>query len=323
MKSILRRRHFSRNILIEMCVLAVLIALLIGWQFDFVNSVYFQNQLTQTGIVLNGAIVALFALGVARIIWLLVDYAREERAILQVIDNLEQGFKPLSDVPLERIISRRYLIMEQLHKSHTPINHGALASTLMASESTRTSFPKFINNILILSGVFGTIVALSIALVGASDLLGAMVNMDGMGMVVHGMSTALSTTITAIACYIYFGYFYLKLSDVQTNLMSAVEQLTSNHFMPRFEVRTDTILHQFANLIGSLQELLGQMKSSQKSYQQLAEEMRDSQSAFEDLETRIISALLDVQRTRIQPINEEIGDIKRLLKLGFRLPEES
>jgi hypothetical protein len=51
--------------------------------------------------------------------------------------------------------------------------------------------------------------------------------------------------------------------------------------------------------------------------------MRNSQSAFEDLETRIISALVDVHRTKIQPVNEEMNDIKRLLRLGFRLPEES
>jgi hypothetical protein len=305
-----------------MSVLGIVVGALIIWQFDFVNSVYFQNQLTHTGIVLNSAIILLFGLGVLRIIWLLFDYAGEESAVLKVITNIEQGFEPLSAVEEEKIVSRRYLTMEHLHKSNTPINHNAMASTLLASESTRNSFPRFINNILILTGVFGSIVSLSIALVGATDLLESAVNMDGMGMVVHGMSTALSTTITAISCYVYFGYFYLKLTDVQTNLLSAVEQLTGNYFMPRFQIQTETVLHQFAGLIRSLQELLGQMRNSQKSYQQLAEEMRDSQSAFEDLETRIIAALMDVHRTRIQPINEEINDIKRLLRLGFRLPEE-
>lgn len=141
MKSILKRRHFSRNTLIEMCLLGVIVAILIFWQFDFVNSVYFQNQLTHTGIALNSAIILLFGLGVLRIIWLLFDYAGEEAAVLKVIGNIEQGLEPLSAIAEERIIARRYRVMEQLHKSNTPINHNAMASTLLASESTRNSFP--------------------------------------------------------------------------------------------------------------------------------------------------------------------------------------
>ncbi|MCB1859857.1 MAG: hypothetical protein KDI63_16400 [Gammaproteobacteria bacterium] len=322
MKSILRRRRYSRNILIEMALLAAIVGALIVWKFEFINSVYLQHQLTPTGIIINGTIVLLFGLGIVRMVWMLIHYDREEQAIAQVIDNIDQGLKPLSEVHSERIIAMRYHTLEALHKGNTPINHNALASTLVARESTRNSLPKFINNILILSGVFGTIVSLSIALLGASDLLESAVNVDGMGLVVHGMSTALSTTITAIACYVYFGYFYLKLTDAQTHLVSAVEQLTTRYFMPRFQVQTETVLLQFAGLIRSLQELIGQMRNSQESYQNLAREMQNSQSAFEDLETRIISALVDVHRTKIQPITDEINDIKSLLRLGFRLPEE-
>ncbi len=304
-----------------MCALGIVILSLVVWKFDFISSVYLQHQLTPTGIVINTTILLLFGLGVARMIWMFVHYDREELAVGRVIDNIAKGFEPLDGVHPERIVATRYNTMETLHNAQTQINHNALASTLVATESTRNSLPKFINNILILSGVFGTIVSLSIALVGASDLLESAVSVDGMGLVVHGMSTALSTTITAIACYLYFGYFYLKLTDAQTHLVSAVEQLTANYFMPRFQVQTETVLLQFAGLIRSLQELIGQLRTSQESFQDLANEMRDSQSAFEDLETRIISALVDVHRTKIQPITEEMNDIKSLLKLGFRLPE--
>ncbi len=323
LKSIQMRRHFSRNILIRMAVIGIITAGLLAWKFDFINQVYFRDQLTPTGIIINGAILSLFLLGLLRMIWILVRYSREEAAVRQVLVNLDEGVDPLLEVPDERIISRRYRTLQALHRTSTPINHGALASTLLASESTENSLPKFINNILILSGVFGTIVSLSIALIGASDLLESAVEVGGMGLVVHGMSTALSTTITAIVCYVYFGYFYLKLTDVQTNLVSTVEQITSVAFMPRFQIQTETVLHQFAGLIRSLQGLIGQMKQSQESYQQLAGEMGKSQSAFEDLETRIISALVDVHRTRFQPVTEDMDEIKRLLRIGFRLPEET
>ena len=50
--------------------------------------------------------------------------------------------------------------------------------------------------------------------------------------------------------------------------------------------------------------------------------MQDSQTAFEDLETRIVTALVDVYRSKLQPITTDMEDIKSLLKLGFRLPDE-
>ena len=50
--------------------------------------------------------------------------------------------------------------------------------------------------------------------------------------------------------------------------------------------------------------------------------MKGSQSAFEDLETSIISALVDVHRTKCQPVTDDMNEIKALLKLGFRLPDE-
>ena len=323
LESIQFHRNFSRNVLIRMGVLAFAAAGLLLWKLDFINNVYFRDQLTVTGIVINGAILGLFLLGLFRIVVLLLGYRREEAALQQVISNLGEGSEPMDNVAGERMISRRYRTMENLHRSNTPINHNALAATLVGAESTNTSFPKFINNILILSGVFGTIVALSLALIGASDMLESSIEVSGMGLVIHGMSTALSTTITAIICYVFFGYFFLKVNDVQTNLISGIEQVTSNHFMPRFQMQTETVLHQFAGLIRSLQGLIGQMKNSQDSYQQLALEMKGSQSAFEDLETRIIAALVDVHRTKFQPVSEDMEQIKSLLKLGFRLPDET
>jgi len=305
-----------------MIVLSMAAAGILTWKLDFINDVYFRDQLTSTGFIINGTIVVLFTLGLLRIIWILLSYDQEERALQRFVENLEDNIDPLMDIGDQRMISRRYRTMKNLHLANTPINHNALASTLVAAESTRNSLPKFINNILILSGVFGTIVALSIALIGASDLLASAVNVNGMGLVVHGMSTALSTTITAIVCYVFFGYFYQKLTDVQTNLISAVEQVTNNYLMPRFQVQTESVLYEFTGLIRSLQGLVNEIENSQQSYQQLAHEMQKSQAAFEDLENRIAASLIEVYKAKVQPIADDMNDIKKLLKIGFRLPEQ-
>ncbi|MGD2083863.1 MAG: hypothetical protein PVF91_12940 [Chromatiales bacterium] len=308
MDSIFLRRHFSRNILMRMIVLAVLAAGLLAWKIDFINEVYFRDQLTATGWLINGAIVALFLLGILKVIATLLVYSREESAVIRFAANMDKRPNdPLKGVSERTLIARRFRTMERLHRSNTPINQGALASTLVAAESTRNSFPKFINNILILTGVFGTIVALSIALLGASDLLESNVDVGGMGMVIHGMSTALSTTITAIVCYVFFGYFYLKLTDVQTNLVTAIEQVSTTHLVPRFQVQTDSVLYEFTGLIRSLQGLVNQMEQSQHT--------------FEQVEKRLVNTL-DTYRDRIQGVSDDLGSIKVLLKHGFRLPED-
>ena len=308
MGSIQLRRNFSRNILIRMILLSAVIAALMVWKFEFINQVYFRDQLTSTGLIINGTIVGLFAVGILRMITIFLHYAQEENALIRFLRNLREGEQdPLNRIHKKAIIANRYRTMQGLYKANCPINHGSLASTLVANESTRNSLPKFINNILILTGVFGTIVSLSIALIGASDLLATSINVGGMGMVVHGMSTALSTTITAIVCFIFFGYFNLKLGDVQTNLISAVEQVTVNELLPRFQVQTDSALYEFTGLVRSLQGLVSQMKSSQKG--------------MEAVEQRVLATLQTYQE-QSEAMHEDMAEIKHILKAGFRLHED-
>ncbi len=308
MGSIQLRRNFSRNILIRMILLFAVIAALMVWKFDFINQVYFRDQLTSTGLIINGAIVGLFVIGILRMITIFLHYAQEENALIHFLRNLREGEQdPLNHIHKKAIIANRYRTMQGLFKANCPINHGSLASTLVANESTRNSLPKFINNILILTGVFGTIVSLSIALIGASDLLATSINVGGMGMVVHGMSTALSTTITAIICFIFFGYFNLKLSDVQTNLISAVEQVTVNELLPRFQVQTDSALYEFTGLVRSLQGLVGQMKQSQEG--------------LETVEQRVLTTLQGYQEQH-EAMREDMAEVKHILMRGFRLHED-
>jgi hypothetical protein len=306
--SIQLRRNFSRNILIRMVLLSLIIAALMVWRFEFINQVYFRDQLTSTGLIINGGIVSLFTIGILRMIAIFLHYMREENALVRFLRNLREGHRdPLNKIPPKSIIAIRFRTMQGLYKANCPINHGSLASTLLATESTRNSLPRFINNILILTGVFGTIVSLSIALIGASDLLETSINVGGMGMVVHGMSTALSTTITAIVCFIFFGYFHLKLTDVQTNLVSAVEQVTVNELIPRFQVQADSALYEFTGLVRSLQELVTQMFQTQKTLQGLEQNILDTLQRYE---------------AKTGSLSSDLTDLKHLLKQGFRLPEE-
>jgi len=302
------RTHFSTGVLVRMLVLAVLGIGLGLWKADFIDQVYFRQQLTVTGLVINGGILALFLAGLVKTALGFLFYAREERALARFIHNLEgEETQPIAGVPGDSLIHRRYRTLELLHAHRTPIDHSALAAALVAAESTRNSLPRFVNNVLILTGVFGTIVSLSIALIGASDLLASALDSGGMGLVIHGMSTALSTTITAIVCFLYFGYFHLKLNDAQTNLLSALEQVTSQYLLPRFQVRTENVLYEFTGLVRALQRLTDRLSTAQ--------------AGLEGQQQRLVEAL-EEYRGQARITNAELSALQQTLRIGFRLPPE-
>ncbi len=202
------------------------------------------------------------------ILYQLYRYKREEQVIVDFVGNIEFLRSDLTDhLPPESILSRRYATMRSIQSAGGEINHSALAAMLSADEGTKFGLVRFINNILILTGVFGTIVALSISLLGASDLIdSAAGSLGGMGLVIHGMSTALSTTITAIVSYLVFGYFYTRLIDVQTHFISSIENLTSVYLLPQFVKRSDDIAYKMGDLIKSVIHAAEKLKNTQEVY---------------------------------------------------------
>lgn len=300
------RRNFSRNVLIRLLVLSAVALAALGVAGKFISEVYLSNQLTATGWVINGAIVGLFLLGMGRVVALLVRYMREESAVTRFAAVMEGDvYQSLEEIDPKSLIRTRHRQVESLGRRHAPINHGALAATMQANESTRISFPKFINNILILTGVFGTIVSLSIALVGASDLMATARDSGGMGMVIHGMSMALSTTITAILCYLFYGYFYLKLTDVQTRLLTDIEQITTLYLLPRHSHDRDSVLNEVSAVLKELKGLMHSMQETQHSHAQAAERLGNGVASMNDY---------------LGPLAKRVESIPPLLREGFRLP---
>lgn len=297
---------YSRGVLVRLIVVLAIVAVLVVASFGFINQVYFRDQLTPTGLVINGSILALFVTGLLRIVGSLWRYMGEERMLARFGAALEEEhFHPAADLDGESIVARRYNAILALSRQNAPINHAALASALAARESTRLSLPKFINNILILTGVFGTIVSLSIALLGASNVLGEPGRLGDMGLVIHGMSTALSTTITAIVCYLIYGYFYLKLIDTQTHVLSGIEQVTTLYLLPRYAHTPDNIVHRVAGLVESLHEVAGVMRAAQSDMASSATQLHS-----------LVAGL----NQRIKPMSDDMRSIRRTLREGFRLP---
>ncbi len=301
------RASYSRSILLQLILLSIVLLLIIVINLDFVDEIYFKNQATRLGYIVNGSILVLFSVGLFRIIALLMRYSLEESALARFLHNVEdEEARPTDKISKNSLIARRYKSVVEISKHNVAVNHSALASTLIASESTRLSLPKFISNILILTGVFGTIVSLSVALLGASNIIDSADGLGNMGMVIHGMSTALSTTTTAIVCYLFFGYFYLKVTDVQTQLFSGIEQATALYIMPRFTFQTDSMLHEIGNLVRALREAADKMGQVEADFAEAGSQMNNMIGSYAD---------------SVGNLDDNISEIKQLLRSGFRLPE--
>ena len=301
------RASYSRSILFQLVIILFALGAIMAVNSDFLFDLYLKNQATRTGYVVNSVIVGLFALGIFRLVIILLRYSLEESAVAKFIRNVERNeVRPIDNINPRSLIVRRYSSVVEISKQNVAVNHSALAATLLASESTRLSLPKFISNILILTGVFGTIVSLSIALLGASNIIDSADGIGNMNMVIHGMSTALSTTTTAIVCYLIFGYMYLKLTDVQTQLLSGIEQTTSLYILPRFTYQTDSMLHEVGNLVKALRAAAETMSQTQLDYAEVGKN---------------INAMTSTNAERLAGLSSDIAEIKQLLKRGFRLPE--
>jgi len=299
------KANYSRSVLFQFLMLSLLVGFLIVLNHEFLLNFYIKNQATNTGYIVNGSILGLFLLGVFRIIVLLLRYSREENALARFIKNVEnEEILPTNRIGKKTLIHNRYSSVLEISKHNVAVNHSALASTLSATESTRLSLPRFISNILILTGVFGTIISLSIALLGASDIIDSVDGISGMSIVIHGMSTALSTTATAIICYLFFGYFYMKLTDVQTELLSGIEQATTLYIMPRFTYQADSMLHEVGNLVKALREAAEVMASTQANFAEAGQNL---------------SALTGNNADSLMRLSGDIEEIKSLLRDGFRL----
>ena len=302
------KTNYSRSVLFQFLMLSLLTGFFLLLNHEFLINFYIKNQATNTGYIVNGSILSLFLIGIARLITLLLRYSREENALARFIHNVESDETlPTQRINKKSLIYNRYISVLEISKHNVAVNHSALASTLSATESTRLSLPRFISNILILTGVFGTIISLSIALLGASDIIDSADGISGMSIVIHGMSTALSTTATAIICYLFFGYFYMKLTDVQTELLSGLEQATTLYIMPRFTYQTDSMLHEVGNLVKALHDAARVMANTQADFAEAG---------------RNLKALTGNNDESLMRLSSDIDEIKSLLRDGFRLTSD-
>jgi len=312
--------NYSRQIMVRLAVASVALIVVMFLSRQFIFDFYIRGQITMAGYIINGMTLLMFVAGLVAIVAGLRHYAREEAALARFMHSLDdEQLDLMVGVDSRSIIHRRYAAILRISKQNAPVNHGALASLLLAEESKRLSFPRFVNNILILMGVFGTIVGLAIALLGAANLLETQQDLGSMDLLIHGMSVAPATTIIAIACYVFVGYFYIRLSDAQTHVISGVEQVTSLYLLPRFSRDADSIAHEIANLVDQLRQTAESMRGSQSEYAEAGIRLRETVNDYAQVGHRLSMMLAELD-SRMSGMTGDVRVIKGMLRDGFRLP---
>ncbi|MFZ0724173.1 MAG: hypothetical protein WAM61_00150 [Desulfobacterales bacterium] len=307
------------HMLLTLLVVIGALSALAVWHQDLFRKIYLVDTKT---VVLNGFILLLFFTGLIQLIRAIAHLGREEQQVAAFVhDKQTRRFEP-EDLAATSLIGRRYATIKSLHQRKVPINHGAIAAITVAEESLNLSYPKFVNNVLILTGVFGTIVSLIYALIGATAVLRSNAAGEGIGVMLVGMNTALNTTATAIVCFFLFTFFYQRLADLETYVLSRVEEAVLLQIIPEFAFDSEAVNYKTERLVSELQLLVDDMKAGTDFIRNSLAGLNKYNRAF----LAQFAALANRQDSQAEQGRQILGQllkIETVLKDGFRLTDRS
>jgi hypothetical protein len=157
----------------------VLLSVVILLNKDWVVQFFHSTGSGQVGLFLDGMILLIFLVGLVRMILLFLGYSREQDHLMQFVKNAKENTpNPAYNLPANSIIASRYQMIQIIARQHAPIPQAALSASLAAHQSAQMTLVRFVHNILIISGVFGTAVSLSMALMSMSGLLDSTENLQ-------------------------------------------------------------------------------------------------------------------------------------------------
>jgi len=299
------RKSSAKSTVFQIILFLVLIAGLILFFKEPIATFYLNSGISNTGFIINAIIIGLFLIGMLRILMTLFHYIQEHHAVLKMADYLKNDVdNPTSRMSGNSLILQRYKAVQWITKQGAPVNQAAMASSFNATESTRLTIIRFVHSTLILAGVFGTVISLSMALIGAAGLLGSPEGVKEMGTIVGGMSSALSSTITAIFCFFIFAYFYMRLNDSRIQLLTNIEDVTSLYMLPKVSHTEESMVRQVTDLTSALNDAADKLVAVEHTFMNAGLTL---QNAVNDLHGQISAG--------------SVQEIKDLIRKGFHLSE--
>ena len=115
------RTGYSKNVLIRMLIVSIVLAATIFWNLSLIKSIYFEHQIDRIGPLINGAILVLFGLGVIKLVVTYLRYAGEEAAIARFLKNVQSNAMD----PLQRVAPQVDTLLQPLDPLGTDaLDHG-------------------------------------------------------------------------------------------------------------------------------------------------------------------------------------------------------
>ena len=299
------RKNSAKSTLIQIVVFLLVIAALTLMNKGVIENLYNSGEISKIGMIINAIIIALFFFGMLRIVLVLVRYINEHHVSLKLVGYLkENASNPISRLPKNSLAVQRYKAVKWVAKQGAPVNQAAMAASCNASESSRLTLVRFVHSTLILAGVFGTVVSLSMALIGAGGLLNSPEGVKEMGTIISSMSSALSSTVTAIVCFFIFAYFYLRLNDARVQVLSNIEDITALYLLPKVTQTDDGMIRQVTELTSALNKAADKLLIVEQTFIAAGDRL---QHAVNDLHGQVS--------------NSSLNEIKDLIRKGFHLSE--
>jgi len=299
------RKNSAKSTLIQIVIFLIAIAVLILINKNAIANLYTSGEISKTGMIINAIIIGLFLLGMLRIVTVLFRYISEHQILLKLVELLkENAANPSARIGENSLAAQRYKAVSWVSKQGAPINQAAMAASTNATENSRLTVIRFVHSTLILAGVFGTVVSLSMALIGAAGLLNSPEGVKEMGTIISSMSSALSSTVTAIVCFFIFAYFYLRLNDSRIQLLSSLEDVTSLYLLPKITHTEDAMVGQVTELTKALNSAADKLLVVEQTFIAAGEKL---QQAVNDLQGQVS--------------NSSLEEIKDLIRKGFHLSE--
>lgn len=167
-----------------------------------------------------------------------------------------------SSLPKRDIVGRRIEILHKLHHQGADVDPDSLAALGVAEMDRTLRFARWASTTVVLLGLGGTLIGLSMAVVSARPMLQDIVaGPEAIKAVLDtfsGLGTAFSTTLMGILWAMVTSLGLVLVRSVQGSYLQRVEEVSMVHLYPYFRTSPANAMVQSARLLGELERKLAE-----------------------------------------------------------------